>query len=121
MEIDKYYQEMIDEILNGASDREQLNIIHKLVVGLKEWNKNCEMYCEELYYDGLSQIERKIIEMQKKEDIYNKLEELSKEDLLKLLMAYSDYVMSFYEEHDLGSFPVCIYEFYDNEYQELGE
>lgn len=59
--------------------------------------------------------------MQEKEYIYNKLEELSKEDLLKLLMAYSDYIISFYEEHDYGSFPVCIYEFYDNEYQELGE
>ena len=56
MGIDKHYQEMIDEILNGASDREQLNIIHKLVVGLKEWNKNCDMYCEKLYYKELSQI-----------------------------------------------------------------
>lgn len=71
MGIDKYYQEMIDEILNGASDREQLNIIHKLVVGLKEWNKNCDMYCEKLYYKELSQIEKKIIKIKEKEDLYN--------------------------------------------------
>ena len=32
MGIDKHYQEMIDEILNGASDREQLNIIQKIVI-----------------------------------------------------------------------------------------
>ena len=43
MEVDKYYQDMIDNILNGASDREQLEIILKLVSGLKEWNKNCDM------------------------------------------------------------------------------
>lgn len=29
MEVDKYYQDMIDDILNGASDREQLEIILK--------------------------------------------------------------------------------------------
>ena len=29
MELDKYYQDMIDNILNGASDREQLEIILK--------------------------------------------------------------------------------------------
>lgn len=71
MGIDKYYQKMIDEILNGASDREQLEIILKLVSGLKEWNKNCDMYCEKLYYKELSQIEKKIIKMKEKEDLYN--------------------------------------------------
>ena len=70
MGIDKHYQEMIDEILNGASDREQLNIIHKLVVGLKEWNKNCDMYCEKLYYKELSQIEKKIIKITNKKNRY---------------------------------------------------
>lgn len=71
MEVDKYYQDMIDNILNGTSDREQLEIILKLVSGLKEWNKNCDMYCKKLYYKELSQIEKKIIKIKEKEDLYN--------------------------------------------------
>ena len=60
MELDKYYQDMIDNILNGASDREQLEIILKLVSGLKEWNMNCGGYCELLYYKGFNEIQHKI-------------------------------------------------------------
>ena len=44
MEVDKYYQDMIDNILNGASDREQLEIILKLVEGLKGWNDKGDDY-----------------------------------------------------------------------------
>ena len=71
--VDKYYQNMIDEILNGASDREQLEIILKLVVGLKEWNTNGNAvdYVIGLYYEGLSQIETEIKEIMRKEDEYN--------------------------------------------------
>lgn len=45
------------------------------------------------------------------------MENLTRGELLDLLGAYNDYVMDFYEEHDLGMCPVSIYEFYDNEYQ----
>jgi hypothetical protein len=45
------------------------------------------------------------------------LEDLSKEELQDLLAKYSDYVMNYEEEHELGGSPVCIYEYYDNEYQ----
>ena len=73
MELDKYYQDMIDNILNGASDREQLEIILKLVSGLKEWNMNCGGYCELLYYKGFNEIQHKIMAIRYKEDYYNSL------------------------------------------------
>ena len=73
MELDKYYQDMIDNILNGASDREQLEIILKLVSGLKEWNMNCGSYCELLYYKGFNEIQHKIMAIRYKEDYYNSL------------------------------------------------
>lgn len=49
------------------------------------------------------------------------IEELNKEDLLKLLEEYNNYIVYFYDEHDYGSVPVGIYEFYNNEYQELND
>ena len=60
MAVDKYYQEMIDNILNGASDREQLEIILELVKGLKGWNDKGNDYLINLYYYNLEQIEKKI-------------------------------------------------------------
>jgi hypothetical protein len=45
------------------------------------------------------------------------MEDLSKEELLDLIKAYNDYVIDFFEEHDLGMYPISVYEFYDNEYQ----
>ena len=74
MRIEKHYQEIINEILNNTSDREQLNIIHQLVKGLKEWNKNCDSYCEKLYFKELSRIEKKIMKIKEKEDLYNNLQ-----------------------------------------------
>lgn len=50
-----------------------------------------------------------------------KLEDLDKEELLKFIKEYDNYVVTFYEEHDLGDIPVCIYEFYYNDYQMLKE
>lgn len=47
------------------------------------------------------------------------LEVLEKDELLKLIKFYNDYIFEFLEEHDEGMTPVSIYEFYDNEYQEL--
>lgn len=45
------------------------------------------------------------------------MEKLSREELLDLIKAYNDYVIEFFEEHDLGMCPISVYEFYDNEYQ----
>ena len=73
MEVDKYYQDMIDNILNGASDREQLEIILKLVEGLKGWNDKGDDYWTNLYYYNLEQIEQKIKVVLEKEDYYNSL------------------------------------------------
>ena len=47
-------------------------------------------------------------------DIVN---ELDKETLIDFICQYNDYVQNFYDEHDEGSYPCCIAEFYDNEYQ----
>ena len=71
MGIDKHYQEMIDNILNGASDREQLEIILKLVEGLKGWNDKGDDYLTNLYYYNLEQIEQKIKVVLEKEDYYS--------------------------------------------------
>lgn len=46
------------------------------------------------------------------------IEDLEYEDLLHFIFEYNYYVQSFAEEHDEGSFPVGIREFYENEYQE---
>lgn len=43
--------------------------------------------------------------------------ELTKEELLDLAEQYSLYVTDFYETHDEGSRPVCLEEFYDNDYK----
>ena len=43
---------------------------------------------------------------------------LSKNELVKVMKAYNDYVMEYFEEHEEGC-PCSIYEFYDNEYQEF--
>lgn len=71
MEVDKYYQDMIDDILNGAGDREQLEIILKLVEGLKGWNDKGDDYLTNLYYYNLEQIEQKIKVVLEKEDCYS--------------------------------------------------
>lgn len=71
MEVDKYYQDMIDNILNGTSDREQLEIILKLVEGLKGWNDKGDDYLTNLYYYNLEQIEQKIKVVLEKEDYYS--------------------------------------------------
>ena len=45
----------------------------------------------------------------------NSIAELSKSELLRLMQEYNEYVMN-YEENSEG-YPVCLEEFYDNEYQ----
>lgn len=48
---------------------------------------------------------------------WKELDTLSKKDLLDLAKDYSNYVMDFQETHDGGSWPVCIAEFMENEWQ----
>jgi len=43
---------------------------------------------------------------------------LNKNELVKVVKAYNDYIMEYFEEHEEGC-PCSIYEFYDNEYQEF--
>lgn len=44
--------------------------------------------------------------------------DLSKNELVKVVKAYNNYVMEYFEEHNEGC-PCSIYEFYNNEYQEF--
>lgn len=44
-------------------------------------------------------------------------EDLSMEELKKVVKSYNNYVMTFREEHDIDSEPVSIYEYYNNDYQ----
>lgn len=55
------------------------------------------------------------------EELIDELEELSREELLKLSLSYSDYIMSFYEDHDYGMCPVSIREYYNNDYKLKGD
>ena len=48
------------------------------------------------------------------------LSSLSKESLIHLIQSYDEYLIDFSEEHgNDGCYPVCLGEFYDNEYQEI--
>jgi len=53
-----------------------------------------------------------------------RLKQLDKEELIDLIMAYNDYILDFDEEFNsvvLDRIPICVMEFYDNEYKELGK
>lgn len=71
--IDKYYQKMIDDITDSASDREQLLIIEALVVALRDWQSlyEPEGSVEALYYINLNKILDIIKDTLKKEDLIN--------------------------------------------------
>lgn len=47
------------------------------------------------------------------------IEDLDREDLLFLIGCYNNYVVEFYDEHEEGIYPVSVYEFFDNEFQEI--
>lgn len=47
------------------------------------------------------------------------IEDLDREDLLFLIGCYNNYVVEFYDEHEEGMYPVSVYEFFDNEFQEI--
>lgn len=51
-----------------------------------------------------------------------RLKQLDKEELIDLIIAYNDYILDFDEEFNsvvLDRIPICVMEFYDNEYKEL--
>lgn len=49
------------------------------------------------------------------------IKELNKKELLDLLKSYDLYIQEFYEYHDNSQTPVCIAEYYNNDYQEMLE
>ena len=51
-------------------------------------------------------------------DIRSLVKFLPMEELEELIMSYSMYIVDFPEEHDEGSYPVSLMEYYDNEFQE---
>jgi len=50
--------------------------------------------------------------------IWKKIEELPHDELYKLLREYNSYVIEITDRED-GSIPVCVPEYYENEYQEM--
>lgn len=57
MRLDKYYKDLIDQITNSASDREQLYIIEDLALSLCDWQYPYEPgSVQELYYNNLNKI-----------------------------------------------------------------
>ena len=46
------------------------------------------------------------------------LEDLTRNELIKLCCSYNDYVINFLEEHEDGMTPVSIYEYLNNEFYE---
>ena len=47
------------------------------------------------------------------------LKALNKKELLSFIGYYNNYIINFYEDHEEGMEPVSVYEFFDNEYQEI--
>lgn len=57
---------------------------------------------EELFFDTIGEM----------------VEELTKEELTDFLCAYNNYVVTYYEDHDYPCEPVCMLEYFNNDYQE---
>ena len=51
----------------------------------------------------------------------NSLEELDKEELLFFINCYNEYITTFYDTHEEKMQPVCAYEFFDTDFQEILE
>lgn len=47
------------------------------------------------------------------------IEDLDRDDLLFLIGCYNNYIIDFFDEHEAGMIPVSVYEFYENEFQEI--
>lgn len=52
------------------------------------------------------------------DDIMN-IEDLDRDDLLFLIGCYSNYVVEFYDGHEQDAQPVSVYEFLENEFQDI--
>lgn len=55
---------------------------------------------QEIFYDTIAEM----------------VDDLSRENLIDLLNEYSKYISSFYEYHDKSEEPVCLLEFFHNDY-----
>lgn len=51
----------------------------------------------------------------------NSLERLDKKELLFFISCYNGYILDFYDTHEEGMQPVCVYEFFDNDFVEYIE
>ena len=47
------------------------------------------------------------------------VDKLDFETLKEFLYQYNKYIQNFYEEHDENSYPVCMVEFFSNDFQEI--
>ena len=57
---------------------------------------------EELFFDSIEEL----------------VQTLSKEELMDFMYAYNNYVATYYEDHDFPCEPVCMLEYFNNDYQE---
>ena len=53
------------------------------------------------------------------ETIGQMVEELDKDELLDFLVKYNKYVVRYYEDHDYPSQPVCMLEYFNNDYMTM--
>ena len=60
-------------------------------------------------------------EIEYTDDLVEFDEQWNSENLKDFIYQYNKYVMGFYENHDEGSQPVCMVEFFNNDYQVLEE
>lgn len=58
-------------------------------------------------------------EIEYTDDLVEFDEQWNSENLKDFIYQYNKYVMGFYENHDEGSQPVCMVEFFNIDYQEL--
>lgn len=47
------------------------------------------------------------------------IEDLDRDDLLFLIGCYSNYVVEFYDSHKQDEQPISVYDFLDNEFQDI--
>ena len=70
------------------------------------------VYVEKYQQDGEEPYDKII-------DVRTLVQNLPMEELEELIASYSMYIVAFPEEHDEGSYPVSLMEYYDNEFQEI--
>lgn len=99
IELKKIYKYLVEEV----DDKE----IKKLAMLLLDYTNNGSMQ------DFDEEIEQEEI---------NNLEDLDKDKLINFIKEYNNYILDFNEDFQgLDRIPVCINEFFENEYKELGD